>query len=95
MKHDTQEIRRIARQLSNLSDSISTVANGSIRDSADEIPTSFKGEAAYELTISVRGLLKDIHGTSMALEKISAMLRTYAQMLDVADDVASKLIHNK
>lgn len=93
--YDTQEVRRIARELSSLSSRVTAAANGSVRRTADELPVHFRGEAADELKTSLNGMLKDVHSTASALNKLSSVLMTYAQLLDAADKGFTNLIGNK
>jgi len=94
MTYDTKEIRRIARELSALSASVTAAASGTARRTADEMPVHFRGAAANELKTALNGMFKDIHTTASGLNKMANALMTYARLLDIADQGFMGLIND-
>ena len=89
---DTDEIRRAARKIGNIADSVQDLSTDDIPAIEHGLDGNFEGEAAKALEEVLADLKKDVKSLSSGLKAIQRELLAYAKRVDDADAKAAQLI---
>lgn len=95
MRHDTAQIRSVARKVQKCADTVSDVNQGEVTALRRRIPGEFQGSAAETLMEKLEELGGDLRKISAGLETISGELMAYARRLELADQESKRVIDQK
>ncbi|MDO4549335.1 MAG: hypothetical protein Q4D04_14690 [Clostridia bacterium] len=95
MKHDTAQIRFVARKIQNCALSVSDVSTREVRPLRERVLSEFEGEAANALTARLEALQGDVEKLGKGIDSVYRELMSYARRLEIADEQSKMAIQNK
>lgn len=95
MRYDTVEIRRAARQVGRVADTVQDLASDDVTKMINLLPGNFVGEAADALNDELADLKSDLRSLARGLESIQSELNAYARRLELLDQEMSSFIGQK
>ena len=94
MKHDTAEIRRIARVVKQNAAAIHELESGTLQPLTRAVPQALRGQAADALLTEITELATAMRRLGIDINGIGDELNSFARRLDIADQQAADRIRS-